>query len=273
MNTNDRSFLTRAKWLTQATKSLKSAGIGTARLDCLVLMEDVLDKDRTHLLAHLETEMTREQLNKLDTMIERRTKHEPLAYIRGKAEFYGHEFVINSHVLVPRPESETMIDLLKKLPLDKHTKIADIGSGSGALGITAALELHLETDLIEIDDGALDVSRMNAEKHKVKVKLIKSDLLKEANESYDVILANLPYVPEDFTINQAAVLEPPIAIFGGPDGLDIYRRLFQQIVTIPKKPKYILTESLPSQHEKLDEIAKKAGFKSRKTDDFIQVFA
>src|SRR4051812_18952492 len=96
---------------------LRDAGIGTARLDAMVLLEDCLSKDRAHLLAHPELELTAEQEKLLDAQIKRRLAHEPLAYIRGKTEFYGRDFLINKYVLEPRPESETIIDLLKKLPL------------------------------------------------------------------------------------------------------------------------------------------------------------
>ena len=100
-------------WLKTATQKLQQAGIATARLDCLVLLEDYLNTNRTQLLAHLERELTVEQIKWLSLRLVRRAKHEPLAYIRSKTEFYGREFIVNKHVLEPRPESETMIDLLK----------------------------------------------------------------------------------------------------------------------------------------------------------------
>src|ERR1039458_8381365 len=103
------------KWLEFATKKFKQAGIGTARLDALVLLEDATGQKRGWLLAHPEHELQRSQIKKLHTQIVRRATHEPLAYIRGKTEFYGHEFVITSAVLEPRPESETMIELEERL--------------------------------------------------------------------------------------------------------------------------------------------------------------
>jgi release factor glutamine methyltransferase len=98
------------------------------------------------------------------------------------------------------------------------------------------------------------------------------NLLSRPLRSYDVILANLPYVPDKWKINEAAMAEPKIAIFGGPDGLDIYRKLFTQLKRFTWKPKYLLTESLPPQHPKLAEIAAQFGFKLLSSDDFIQVF-
>src|SRR3954469_15390619 len=103
------------QWLASATKKLEQAGIGTARLDALILLEDIIDKDRAWLLAHPEHEIPAAKIAKLEKLLNRRAGHEPLAYVRGRTEFYGREFFITPAVLEPRPESETMIDCLKEL--------------------------------------------------------------------------------------------------------------------------------------------------------------
>lgn len=260
-------------WLKQATKKLETVGIGTARLDALVLLEDELNIDRAQLLAEPMRELTNEQIKSLDVKIRRRMTHEPLAYIRGKTEFYGREFYVDRRVLEPRPESETILKLLKPLPLPAHTRIADVGTGSGALGITASLELpNVQVDLLELDKAALRVAQKNVIKFATNNQLITSDLLANASGQYDVLLCNLPYVPDDFHINPAATAEPKIAIFGGPDGLDLYRRLFAQIKDSQQVLKYILTESMPPQHTKLAQIAQTAGYSLEQIDDFIQLF-
>lgn len=261
-----------ALWLKQAKGQLKN--IPTARLDALVLLEDCSGKDRAWLLAHPEFELSDMQGEKLEKLLARRAQHEPLAYLRGKTEFYGREFVVSAAVLEPRPESETMIDLLKKLPkLAAKPSIADVGTGSGALGITAALELPEATvELLEIDPAAIKIARANVDKLSTGILVLRSDLLAESSQDYDVLLCNLPYVPDDFAINTAATHEPRLAIFGGPDGLDLYRRLFTQIQNAQKQPLYILTEALPSQHDALEQIAKANGYKLHASDDFIQVF-
>lgn len=263
-------------WLTDAQRQLEAAGIGTARLDALVLLEDVIGKERGWSLAHGEAELTADKIEKLSALLHRRITHEPLAYIREKCEFYGREFSVNRHVLVPRPESETMIDCLKQLPLSANgaLSLADIGTGSGALGITAALELPAirQLRLIDIDPAALDVAKHNAQRYAVDAKCIEADLLGKDTGPLDIILANLPYVPDSHTINEAAMREPAIAIFGGPDGLDLYRRLFAQLSAKPWRPRYIITESLPFQHDTLAAIAQKAAFRQQSEADFIQVF-
>ena len=281
-------------WLLQATSALHAAGIATARLDALVLLEDELNTNRTHLLAHPELELTPKNIKVLDAQIDRRVTHEPLAFVRGKTEFYGREFIISPAVLEPRPESETMIDLLltrhaelvsasptrnitygilKQVQDDGTLRIADVGTGSGALGITAQLELPQATvDLLEIDSAAIKIAQKNVIKFATQQTILHSNLLSATSTTYDILLCNLPYVPDDHTINQAAMHEPKIAIFGGLDGLDLYRRLFQQIRSLKNKPLLILCESLPPQHTKLAEIAEQAGYKQATEDDFIQAF-
>ena len=279
-------------WLEAASAELEQAEIGTSRLDCLVLLEDATGKDRSWLLAHPDLELTNEQLSILNKQLKRRTKHEPLAYIRGKTEFFGREFTVSKDTLEPRPETETMITLLKQLmnshflppledslltdDLNVNWSMVDVGTGSGAIAITTKLELpQFEVIATDISEKCLKIARQNAKKHKVNIKFYQGDLLQPLSAlspQPSALLCNLPYVPDSHTVNEAAMHEPKMAIFGGPDGLDIYRRLFKQIANFSQLPEYIFTESLPFQHKKLAGIAQKAGFKLLKIDDFIQVF-
>ena len=260
-------------WFKSAVERLKKVGISSARLDALILLEDCTHRDRAYLLARPELKLTPAQIRKLNKQIELRATHEPMAYIRGFCEFYGRRFKINRHVLEPRPESETMIELALKLPLKPKPIVADIGTGSGAIGITFKLELtEAEVDLYDIDSACLAVARHNCALHELHLHVYKRDLLNRPARPYDVILANLPYVPDRWKINEAAAMEPRIAIFGGKDGLDLYRRLFGQLKDMADKPKFVLTESLPPQHDKLAEIATASGYRLKESKDFIQVF-
>ncbi|HUC88040.1 MAG TPA: peptide chain release factor N(5)-glutamine methyltransferase [Candidatus Binatia bacterium] len=263
-------------WIKQACNRLEQAGIGTARLDALVLLEDSLGKDRSWLLAHPELPLTKRQVSELDRSIERRAGHEPLAYIRGKTEFYGREFYIDKRVLEPRPESEAIIDELKKLEIEDKPIIIDIGTGSGALAITAKLELpSANVTATDIDPGCLAVALKNIETYTVACQLLKGDLLEPVSikgSDCSVLLCNLPYVPNDFQLNSAAMNEPRLAIFGGKDGLDLYRKLFKQLDALPLKAGFIITESLPTQHKELARVATSAGFDLVSTSDFVQVF-
>ncbi|MEO8785220.1 MAG: HemK/PrmC family methyltransferase [Candidatus Saccharimonadales bacterium] len=262
-------------WLVNSTARLKSAGIATARLDCLVLLEDVLNTNRTQLLARSDQILSREQFYMLSNLVDRRARHEPLAYIRGHCEFYGRTFTVNKHVLQPRPETESMIDLAKNLPCDwLRTTIIDVGSGSGATAITAKLELpKAKVIATDIDPECLKVAKLNAKQHNCEIKFVEANLLAAIKVTDNsVVLANLPYVPNDYLLNTAASYEPKLAIFGGADGLELYRLMFAQLSLLTQRPAFVLTESLPAQHLELAQIARSSGYSLSKTEDFIQLF-
>lgn len=260
-------------FLKTTESKLNKAGIGSSRLDALILLEDCLKKDRSWLLAHDEIELTAAQQKLLQQEVRRRVKHEPLAYIRGFTEFYGRRYFVSEVVLEARPESETMIELLKTLPLPPEPTILDLGTGSGALAITAKLELPESKVLAtDIDSACIKIAKKNAKQLGAEITFAEGDLLEPLKMPVDTILANLPYVPTHFYINEAAAREPRHAIFGGSDGLDLYRRFFEQLKDRQPKLLFVLTESLPPQHQALKNIARDAGFKLYKSEDFIQVF-
>ena len=265
--------MTVGEYLAAATKKLEAAGIETPRLDVLVLLEDVIGLGRAHLLAHLELVIDDEQLTVLNNCITQREDHVPLAYIRGRSSFFGREFMVNEHVLVPRPETESMIEILKNLPLEAGTKIVDVGCGSGCIGLTAALELpNTDVFLYDIDDNALEVATRNALALVARGHLSHHDLFDTGADQFDVVLANLPYVPDNYPINDAAKHEPGLALFAGQDGLDLYRRMWEQLHLTEKRPRYVLTEALPEQHQSVAELAKTAGYNLVQTDGLIQLF-
>lgn len=260
-------------YISQATKKLEGNDIQTARLDTLLLLENVLAKDRGWILAHPEFILEESILKILNKLVAQRYHHEPIAYIIGRTEFYGRTFHVNHHVLEPRPESEMIIDLLKKLD-PKNLTIVDVGTGSGALAITAKLEQpSSEVVGIDIDNNCLIVARANSINLNAEVTFLEGNLLStlESDKKF-IVLANLPYVPNNFKINPAAMNEPKIAIFGGPDGLDLYRQMFSQIQRRKNKPSLVLTESMPPQHNELAIIASKNGYALSDTADFIQLF-
>jgi release factor glutamine methyltransferase len=261
------------EWLETSTEKLKDASIETPRLDCLVLLEDLLLTDRANLLAHPERALSKDELGKLDGDLARRIKHEPLAYIRGKEEFYGRDFIVDQNVLVPRPESEDIINELLGLSLPQRAIVADIGTGSGALGITAALEIpEIYVSLYDVNEAAIAVAKRNVALHRLSLPVIKSDLLGSIEPTTNVFLVNLPYVPAGYSINKAVKHEPKIALYAGKDGMDLYEKFWQQI----KKSGaggFIITESLPSQHPSQNNLAGDAGFNELNRTGLIQVFS
>lgn len=276
--------MTIAEWLLDTMTKLGKAGVDSPRRDALVMLEDTLKKDRSWVLSHPEHSVQGPTLHRVNRMIERRVNREPLAYIRGRAWFYGRFFEVNPSVLIPRPESENFITLLKNLVRGptSHTygggacTVVEVGTGSGCLAITAKLELPgcqvLATD---IDRQALKVAQANAKKHETKINFLKGSLLDPLKslglDSY-VIMANLPYVPEKLITSPEVKQEPALAIFSGEDGLDHYSEFWQQVGSLKIKPRYILTESLTTQHQALKKFARSAGYKLQKTDVLIQLF-
>ena len=295
-------------WLQLATAKLQKNDIQTARLDALVLLTDCLQHDKAWILSHPEFELTTEINQELDGKLHRRSNHEPLSYIRGKSEFYGREFIVTPDTLQPRSETETMLDclgiiykshfssLLEDNPPKNVTKngsrilenivLIDVGTGSGCIAITAKLE-HPSTTVYatDISEAALQIAKKNALYLNADVTFLKGNLLAPLHlpsitYNLSVLLCNLPYVPTNHIINHAAMHEPTIAIFGGEDGLDLYRELFKQISGRSKvknlkskaQPLYIFTESLPFQHQVLVTIANEHGYELVQTEDFIQVF-
>lgn len=262
-------------------KRLHKAGVDSPRRDSLVLIEDLLDKDRSWVNAHAEFELTKDQIKKLDTQLKRRVGREPLAYIRGKAWFYGRFFEVNPDVMIPRPESESFIEFLKEI---KPGKLIDIGTGSGCLAITAKLELP-QTEVIAIDNSqnALKIAQKNAKNHTVNINFYKSNMFdpkdmfessgdRTKNETL-VVVANLPYVPENLITGPEIEHEPASALFSGKDGFDHYREFFGQVGRLEQKPKFILTESLKDQHKTMAGLAENTGYRLIKTDLLVQLFS
>lgn len=235
-----------------AAERLRTSGSETPRLDAEVLLGHVLRMDRASLLAHAESPVGPAQAAELEAALERRAKGEPVAYIRGVKEFYGIVFAVDPRVLIPRPETEALVEIglarivgaLTAGPRPAGTPplaVADVGTGSGAIAISLAFECRRrgyspEVRILASDASseALALARENAVGHGVAdvVSLAQADLLDELPAGmFDLVLANLPYVPSAAVaqLAVAASFEPRIALDGGPDGLDVIRRLLDQL--------------------------------------------
>lgn len=265
--------MTIAGWLVNAMVKLQEAEIPNGRTDALILLSDLFKQDKSWVHAHPEFELNDEQLKLLNLKLNKRINRLPLAYIRGWIEFYGRRFSMNTRVLAPRPESESFIDLIKTIKVSKP-RIADIGTGSGVLGITTALEIPgAIVHLYDIDSDALKVARKNSQKYGLDLPCFQSNLLSDIqSESYDILMANLPYVPDGMVTSPEISQEPPIALFSGKDGLDHYRQFWQQVNELKNKPKYILTESLENQHPQIIKTAEICDYKLLRSDILVQLF-
>ena len=259
------------EWLNNSMVQLRDAGVDSPRRDCLVFIEDLLKKDRAWVLAHHEYQLESRQISKLEELLKRRINREPLAYIRGKAWFYGRFFKVSPDVMIPRPESEAFIDILKEI---KPGRIIDVGTGSGCLAVTAKIELP-QTEALATDKSkqALKIAQKNAQKHRVQIKFMQGSLLEPLKSSPEAIIANLPYVPEGLVTSPEITKEPALALFSGKEGLNHYRIFWSQIENLSQLPAYVLVESLKNQHKEMRRLAKHAGYKLAKTENLIQLFS
>ncbi len=259
--------------LVSANKQL--LGLQTTKLDAEVLMCYVVGKNKAWLLAHGEAILTDAQNKKYQKLVAKRADGQPVAYLIGKKEFYGRDFAVNKHVLVPRPESESFIELLKQLKSD-HTingflhHLLDMGTGSGCLAITAKLEFSdMLVTATDTSTATLKVAIANAATYGTPIIFKKQSLLTGDKQGYDVILANLPYVPEHMQ-DPSIMHEPYSALFSGEDGLDHYRELFSQLAN--KHIRFVLAESLIAQHGEVEKLAASASYELVNTDGLVQVF-
>jgi release factor glutamine methyltransferase len=226
--------------LSQGTSLLAHAQLPSPRLDAQVLLSHVLHVDRATLYTYPERTLTPEQEQLFSHCIEQRSQGEPVAYITGQRVFYGLDFFVDKRVLIPRPETELLVEAALSIihsRLDAGTIpiIADIGTGSGAIPITLAVEEPRLPYLYATDSSAdaLEVARLNCERHNVepRVHLLQGDLLMPLPEPVDLLIANLPYVGTDEMQSLAPDVrdyEPHLALFSGPHGLDLLRRLLIQ---------------------------------------------
>jgi release factor glutamine methyltransferase len=242
----------------------------TAARDAELLLLHTLQISRVTLLAHPGRELTREQHARFRSNIDRRLQREPIQYITGQQEFYGLLLNVTPAVLIPRPETEHLVEaVLKLLPADKPVKIADIGTGSGAIAIALAVHLpQAEITALDLSVGALAVAAANARKHNVsnRIHFLQSDLLSAlsrnevhagSSHSFDAVVSNPPYVPESdrATLHpQVRDHEPATALFAGPDGLDLYRRLIPQAHAALKSNGLLALEIGHGQREAVAEL-------------------
>ena len=205
----------------------------TAALDAQLLLGEVLQRNRAYLLAHDDETLSEEQHERFRGLVERRSVGEPVAYIIGRRAFYDREFIVTPDVLIPRPETELLLEEALAFAQDGCIA-ADIGTGSGALAVTFAANVsQARVYAIDISPQALAVARRNAELQGVDVTFYEGDLLRPLIEQrirVNVLMANLPYIADD-ELPQLAVTrhEPRLALDGGPDGLDLIRRLLDDV--------------------------------------------
>jgi release factor glutamine methyltransferase len=214
--------------LLQGTQLLENGAIPVPRLTAEVLLAHAVRCNRTYLYAHPERDLKEVEWIHYGRYLHERLAGRPTQYITGRQEFYGREFRVNSAVLIPRPETEHLVEIAVKR-LTRGQGIIDVGCGSGAIAVSVALELDTSVIGCDISPAALEVARRNAQNLGASIDFIASDLLSAfAPRSFDAVLSNPPYVPlnaRQGLQREVRDFEPAVALFGGPGGNEIYARL------------------------------------------------
>ena len=213
--------------LQQGCRLLEEAAVPVARLTAEVLLARALRAERTYLYSHPEVELSERAWIHYGRYLKQRLDGVPTQYITKRQEFYGREFRVTPEVLIPRPETELVVETVLGLP--EARRILDVGCGSGAIGITLSLETRAEVWASDISTAALGVAAENARRLEARTRFAASDLTAAfAAASFDVIASNPPYVAEkdaDGLQREVRDHEPQIALFAGPTGLELYARL------------------------------------------------
>lgn len=231
-------------------------------LDIEAFLSFILNKPKSFLYAHAENNLAPAREKKLRQLISRRQKYEPVAYLTGRREFYGLEFKVNKAVLIPRPETEQLVEeTIKYIKKKKLKSIADIGTGSGAIITAIAKNTNLkEYYATDISHPALKIARQNAHRHGLKkqITFLRGNLLKPfKNKKIDLIVANLPYLNEKEMKEPSIQQEPKKALAGGQNGLDKFREFFKQLKSLKYQPQIILLEIGWKQAARLKKLAPK----------------
>lgn len=265
--------MTVAQALKFGERNLRRAGIESHRIDASLILAHVCGVERSWLFAHPEHVLTQKQGSTYADLIDQRRQRIPLVHLTNQREFYGLNFYIDANVLTPRVETEQMVEwALAHTPQNGH--VIDIGTGSGAIAI--ALK-HSRPDLqltaTEISPEALVVAKRNAADHHTAIKFTVSDLWDGVGDAaFDCVCTNLPYLQDDADLMPEVTKEPAVALFGGPDGLDLYRRFLAGITAHLKPGGYLFTECDPWQHEALIKEAAKYGLAPIEQGYFILGF-
>ena len=280
---------------------LKKSGLENPELEAALLLSKVLRINTTYIYAHPKNWVQSDKIKEFELLLERRIKREPIAYILGEKEFYSRSFIVTPDVLIPRPETEILVEeALKIINNIPYPTVLDVGTGSGCIAVTIACEAgNAQNFATDISFEALMVARANSERHKVakRISLICADFLSCFNEnSFDIILSNPPYIPEgEFYSLESNVrdFEPKISLIGGgsilrqgsgqalrlhpstvrselvedsrpttgEEGLNCIRKIVHEAGKVLKNGGWCIIEVGANQSEKVSEIFKGVGFK------------
>ena len=248
---------------------LQEAGIADAKTDTFLLLEAAADITKAEYLLDPDKQLTASEYELFDGFLKRRMQHEPCQYIIGHTEFYGLSFLVNEHVLIPRQDTELLVEEALKTTAE-DSRVLDLCTGSGAVAVAIK---HSRPDAavtaLDISKDALETAKKNAEQNGCEIEFLGSDLFEElgAERKFDVIVSNPPYISEteyETLMPEVKDHEPSLALLAGEEGLDIYRRLITEAPRYLVKGGALLVEIGCSQAEAVSRLFKENGFKEIK---------
>lgn len=245
------------------TKCLTDAGVPDAALDAWYLLQMVCKIERSYYYVHGEEDITQDTQKEYEIAVQKRAEHIPLQYIIGEQEFMGLRFKVNSNVLIPRQDTETLVEQVLKI-VKPGMKVLDLCTGSGCVLISVLKNAPELTGMgSDISKTALLVAKENAKLHEVDAEWVRSDLFDNITETFDVIMANPPYIPTGEILSlmpEVRDFEPENALDGGADGLDFYRKIAGQVKDYLNPGGYVYMEIGYDQGEAVSELMRNAGF-------------
>ncbi|WP_317367887.1 peptide chain release factor N(5)-glutamine methyltransferase [uncultured Tyzzerella sp.] len=245
--------------LIEYKKILKDNNFDTYYLDVEVLLMAVTNFNKTQLYLNSDYVLKEEEIKKFENFFNRRLKNEPIAYIIGKCEFMGMDFLLNNHTLIPRPDTEILVE--KTIEIIKEYKfktVLDIGTGSGAIAISLANYCNINIDALDVNDKALDMAKKNAKLNNVKnINFIQSNIFENVTNKYDIIVSNPPYIKTEIIKTLETNVkdyEPMLALDGGNSGLIFYEKITNNAFKYLNKNGYLLFEIGHDQAEEVKQI-------------------
>ena len=270
-------MVTIEKLLMDGIDIIKQRKFNYPNLDAELILSYIIQKDRIYLHLNRKKEVSDDIKEKFYQLAVKRNEGYPLQYITNSQEFMGLDFYVQEGVLIPRPDTETLVELVINIAKEKYynqnVKILDLGTGSGAIGISLAYYLkNSRVTAIDISDIALETTNINIEKHNLSnIKVIKGNIFEEilSDEKFNFVVSNPPYIEKDTIKNlqtEVSYYEPKLALDGGSDGLDYYRRIAELFKGIHEKNGVLVVEIGNEQKKSVEEIFENIGlFKTIET--------
>lgn len=250
--------------LNELKNDFKQKNIDTFSLDAQLIVMKVMEISKIKLLTYPELEVSKAQYSAIKKLADERMTYKPMQYILGECEFMGLDFYVNEHTLIPRGDTEILVETAIATIKDSgFNSVLDIGTGSGAIAVSIAKYTDTDVTAVDISGDALDIAKKNSDRHRANVKFVKSDLFDKVEGKFDIIVSNPPYIETEVIDSlepQVKDFEPITALDGGKDGLIFYKKIVQNCHKYLNTGGYLMFEIGYNQAEAVSSIMENADF-------------